>query len=49
LRRIDVWLDCEDDKVDDTKRRVKDALDKLGIEYTMIFGSYEIVKKGSQK
>ena len=49
MRRVEVWIDCEDGKVEETKKRVKAALDQLDIEYTMIFGSYEMVSKGSQK
>ncbi|HEV2139014.1 MAG TPA: hypothetical protein VGR53_09230 [Nitrososphaerales archaeon] len=49
MRRVEVWIDCEEEREEETRRKVKAALDTLGIEYTLIYGSYEIVKKGSQK
>jgi len=49
LRRVEIWIDCEEEEEEETRMKVKSALDQLDIEYTMIFGSYEIVKKGSQR
>jgi hypothetical protein len=49
MKRFEVWVDCDDKDEKETRRRVEDALDKAGVEYTMLATSLEIVKKGSQK
>ena len=49
MKRFEVWIDCDDKNEKDVRRKVEDALDKAGVEYTMLATSLEIVKKGSQK
>ena len=48
-KRFEVSVGCDDKDEKETRRRVEDALDKAGVEYTMLATSLEIVKKGSQK
>ncbi len=49
MKRFEVWVDCDDDREKETRRKVKDALEAAEIDYTMLATSVEIVKKGSQK
>lgn len=49
MKRFEVWIDSEDKDEKETRRKVEDALDRAGVEYTMLATSLEIVKKGSQK
>ena len=49
MKRFEVWVDCEDDEEKEARRKVTDALDRAGVDYTMLATSLEIVKKGSQK
>ena len=49
MKRFEVWVDCDDEDEKDARRKVEDALDQAGVEYTMLATSLEIVKKGSQK
>ena len=49
MKRFEVWIDCDENDEKETRRRVEDALDKAGVEYTMLATSLDIVKKGSQK
>ena len=49
MKRIEVWVDCSDDKEEETRRKLKAALNSIGIPYTLMYGSYEVVKEGSQK
>jgi hypothetical protein len=49
MKRFEVWVDFDDEDEKETRRRVEDALDKAGVEYSMLSTSLEIIKKGSQK
>jgi hypothetical protein len=49
LKRFEVWVDCDDEDENDVRRRVEDALERAGVEYTMLANSIEIIKKGSQR
>lgn len=49
MKRFEVWIDCDDKQEKETRRRVTEALDKAGVDYTLLATSLEIVKKGSQK
>ena len=49
MTRFEVWLDWVDKDVKEVWRKVRDALDGTGVDYTMLANSLEIVKKGSQK
>ena len=49
MKRFEVWVDCEDADEQDVRRKVEEALDRAGEEYTMLATSLGIVKKGSQK
>jgi hypothetical protein len=49
LKRIEVWIDCDADQEEETRRKLRDALDKLDIDYSILASTTEIRKKGSQK
>jgi hypothetical protein len=49
LKRIEVWVDCENRDERDVRKKVEEALDRSGVDYTMLANSVEIIKKGSQK
>jgi hypothetical protein len=49
LKRFEVWVDCDDKDENDVRRRVEDALERAGVDYTMLANSIEIIKKGSQR
>ena len=49
MKRIEVWVDCEDRDEKGVRRKVEEALDRSGVDYTMLANSIEIIKKGSQK
>jgi len=49
MRRFEVWIDCEGDREEETRQKVKAALDDLGVDYTILNSSTETTKKGSQK
>ena len=49
MKRFEVWIDCDDKEENDARRKVTEALDRAGVEYTMLATSLDIVKKGSQK
>ena len=49
MKRFEVWIDCGDKDEKETREKVREALDKADVDYTMLANSIEIVKKGSQK
>ncbi len=49
MKRFEVWIDSEDKDEKDVRRRVKDALDRANVDYTILGNSVPITKKGSQK
>lgn len=49
MKRFEVWIDCQDNEEKEIRRKVEEALDRAGVDYTMLATSLEIVKKGSQK
>ncbi len=49
MKRFEVWIDCDEKSEAEVRRKVEDALDKVGVDYTMLANSLEIIKKGSQK
>ena len=49
MKRFEVWIDCDDRDEKEVRKKVRDALDGTGVDYTMLANSLEIVKKGSQK
>ncbi len=49
MKRFEVWVDCDDRDEKEARRKVIEALDKTGVEYTMLATSLDIVKKGSQR
>jgi hypothetical protein len=49
MRRLEVWIDSDVDNEKELKEKVKAALDKLGVSYTIMSDSTEIIEKGSQK
>jgi hypothetical protein len=49
MKRFEVWIDCDDKDEKVVRRKVEDALDKAGVDYTMLAASVGIIKKGSQK
>jgi hypothetical protein len=49
MKRFEVWIDCEGKDEKNVRRRVEDALDRAGVDYTMLANSIEIIKKGSQR
>ena len=49
MKRIEIWVDCEGKEEKSVRKRVEDALDRSGVDYTMLANSVEIIKKGSQK
>lgn len=49
MKRIEIWVDCDNKNEKDVRKKVRDALDKSGVEYTMLANSVEIIKKGTQK
>ena len=49
MKRIEIWVDCETERESEVRRKVGEALDASGVEYTMMASSIEIIKKGSQK
>ena len=49
MKRIELWVDCENKDERDVRKKVKDALESSGVDYTMLANSIEIIKKGSQK
>ena len=49
MKRIEVWIDCETKDEKNVRKKVEDALDRSGVDYTMLANSVEIIKKGSQK
>ena len=49
MKRLEVWIDCESKDEKEVRRKVEEALDKAGVDYTMLANFVEITKKGSQK
>lgn len=49
MKRFEVWVDCDDKDEKEVRRRVQEALDRSGVDYTMLANSAAIIKKGSQK
>ncbi|MCL5672322.1 MAG: hypothetical protein JRN56_05215 [Nitrososphaerota archaeon] len=49
MKRFEVWVDCDTKDEREVRRKVQDALEKAGVDYTMLANSVEIIKKGSQK
>ena len=49
MKRFEVWIDCDDKQEKDIRKKVTEALDRAGVDYTMLATSIQIVKKGSQK
>ena len=49
MKRFEVWVDCDTKDETEVRRKVEDALDRAGVDYTMLANSVEIIKKGSQK
>ena len=49
MKRFEVWVDCGAKDEKEVRRKVQIALEKAGVDYTMLANSVEIIKKGSQK
>ncbi|MDE1858774.1 MAG: hypothetical protein KGI26_06895 [Thaumarchaeota archaeon] len=49
MKRFEVWVDCDAEHENEVRRKVEAALDSVGVDYTMLANSLEIIKKGSQK
>ena len=49
MKRFEVWVDCDDKDENEVRRKVRDALEGSGVDYTMLANSIEIIKKGSQR
>ncbi len=49
MKRFEVWVDCDTKDEEEVRRKVEAALDRAGVDYTMLANSVEIIKKGSQK
>ena len=49
MKRIEVWVDCENRDEKSVRKKGEEALNSSGVDYTMLANSVEIIKKGSQK
>ncbi|MDG6917791.1 MAG: hypothetical protein JRM85_09390 [Nitrososphaerota archaeon] len=49
MKRFEVWVDCDDKNEKEVRKKVRDALEESGVDYTMLANSIEIIKKGSQR
>jgi hypothetical protein len=49
MRRIQVWIDCDEKSEAETREKVKSALDSLGIGYTLLEGSAPMVRKSDKQ
>jgi hypothetical protein len=49
MRRIQVWIDCDEKIEAETRKKLKSALDSLGIVYTLLEGSVPMVRRSDKQ
>lgn len=50
LKRIQVWVDCQDGQEEDAKQKLKSALDSLHFTYSILESTSQLSEsKGPQK
>jgi hypothetical protein len=50
LKRIEVWIDCQEGQEEEARQKVKSALDSLHFKYTILTSSSQLGKtEESQK
>jgi hypothetical protein len=50
LKRIQVWVDCEEGQEEDVKRKLESALNSFHLRYTILSGASQLGKtEESQK